>query len=184
MNIGEEKEVLYAMMKEITQERRKLTDIYFSLKQRVDKLNEIETIGLSELNTKDYVEAFNKNNLQTIRDNLERETKRIVENLEQHSSPVQESLIPKEVIAESKERDARITSGSLPLEKVGGIIARVLKENGVPMSVSNLYEVVNKRADGRIKINNFRNNILPRIIRTNKNIERATRGFYQYNSNK
>lgn len=180
MNISEEKTYLYSMMQEITQERRKLTDIYFSLKERVDELNSIESKGLSELNIEGYVDAFNKNNLQVVKNNLRRETERIIEDMEQRPQPAQESLAPKEDIAIAKDREPQAKVKEIPLEKVSGIIAHALKERGTPMSIADLYECVSEQTGGLVKKSNFRNNILPRTLKTNKNINRATRGYYQY----
>ena len=53
MNIAQEKQYVYDMMREITIERRQLTDIYFQLKKRLEELDELDkTKALNKLMTK------------------------------------------------------------------------------------------------------------------------------------
>lgn len=73
MNVGEEKVFLYGMMKDITEERRRLTDMYFSLKERVDELHKLEEKGLSEISTKGFIDLFNDRETQIRIANVNRE---------------------------------------------------------------------------------------------------------------
>jgi len=47
------------MMKDITEERRKLSDQYFSLKERLDDLIKLEQRGIEQLSTKGFFDLFN-----------------------------------------------------------------------------------------------------------------------------
>lgn len=73
MNIGEEKAFLYGMMKDITEERRRLTDMYFSLKERIDALHKLEEIGVGDLSTKGFIDLWNDRNVQIQMANINRE---------------------------------------------------------------------------------------------------------------
>lgn len=178
MNISEEKEHLYSMMREITEERRKLTEIYFSLKQRLDSLNGLEIRGLEDLSIKGYVDLFNSREKNQTITNIEREMSAIKNEAEKKEKE-EEYKIPKKEIEIEKDRYAK-KSAYLNLDKVIGLISHVLKNSDVPMSLKNLHHSVQEVSDVEIKINNFRNNILPRACQKNKNIQRVSRGFYQY----
>lgn len=78
MNIAEEKVFLYGMMKDITEERRRLTDQYFSLKERLDALIKLEEKGLGELSTKGFIDLFNDRETQLTITNLNREVEHAV----------------------------------------------------------------------------------------------------------
>lgn len=78
MNIADEKVFLYGMMKDITEERRKLTDQYFSLKERVDALNKLEEKGIGELSTKGFIDLFNDTETQQKIANMHREVQHAV----------------------------------------------------------------------------------------------------------
>jgi len=178
MNISEEKEHLYSMMREITEERRRLTEIYFSLKQRLDSLNTLEVRGLEDLSIKGYVDLFNNRDRKQVTTNLEREMNAVKEKAEKEEEKIDYKIPKKEIEIERDKRPKR--SAYLNLDKVMGTISYVLKNSDVPMSLKDLHSNVQKESDMEIKINNFRNNILPRAIQKNKNIQRATRGYYQY----
>ncbi len=78
MNIAEEKVFLYGMMKDITEERRKLTDQYFSLKERVDALIKLEEKGVGELSTKGFIDLFNDRDTQLTITNMNREVEHAI----------------------------------------------------------------------------------------------------------
>lgn len=185
MNTSEEKKFIYTMMQTITEERRELTKIYYELKSRLDKIDALERRGLEDLSIKGYVDLHNSNNVKAISDNLNREVNHIVKKLEQ--SPKPKEKISQKIIHEAKDAETSSrTQRGLPLERAAGIIAEVLREHGIPMSVKDLYDEVSKRIEqdgGYVKRANFRNNILPRARNLNKNIENVSRGFYQYRNN-
>jgi hypothetical protein len=184
MNIAEEKVYIYSMMRDITEERRDLTKIYFELKSRLDELNRLELRGLEDLSVKGYVDLNKSRNTETAIINIQREASHAINKVQQEANPEPEekTVIPKLEIEREKDEIAKKSrkSTGLPLEKVAGFIAHVLKEHGVPMSVKDLYEEVNERAENQITRNNFRNNMLPRAAKLNSKINNVSRGFYQY----
>lgn len=74
MNIAEEKNYCYSMMKDITDERRRLSEMYMSLKTRVDELNRLEEKGVEELSTKGFFDMFNDRETHIQITNINRET--------------------------------------------------------------------------------------------------------------
>lgn len=78
MNITEEKKFIYEMMSNITEERRSLTDQYFSLKERLDTLHKLEEKGLSELSTKGFIDLFNDRETQLTIQNMNREVEHAI----------------------------------------------------------------------------------------------------------
>jgi hypothetical protein len=79
MNIGEEKTFIYGMMKDITEERRKLSDQYFSLKLRLDDLIKLEEKGIEKLSTTGFIDLFNDRETHIQITNVNREVKHAVE---------------------------------------------------------------------------------------------------------
>lgn len=56
MNISEEKRYIYEQMADISAERRRLTDIYYSLRERLDELFKLEAQGLEESSVTGYMD--------------------------------------------------------------------------------------------------------------------------------
>lgn len=193
MNIDEEKTYIYSMMREITEERRRLTDIYYSLKNRLDSLHQLEQMGLEKLSIKGYIDLYNqysKNQNQIAIANIERETKHVINELSKNNlnNPEQEKeeqdlvkevIIPKSEIEIEKDKEPRKRS-HLNLDKVTDVIISVLKEAGVPMPMQALYEKVCEKLNRDINPHNFRANIMPRAMQKNNKIQRVMRGYYQY----
>ena len=73
MNVSEEKNYLYGMMKDITDERRRLSEMYMSLKTRLDQLNTLEEKGVTELSTKGFFDYFNNSDTTIQITNVQRE---------------------------------------------------------------------------------------------------------------
>lgn len=109
MNISEEKKYIYDMMRTVVDERRTLTDIYFSLKERLNDLDELERKGLSDLSIKGYVDLQNERNQQLMLENTQRELAHLKQKLENEAAKPKEeapaSPIPAFAIAEQKFRD-------------------------------------------------------------------------------
>lgn len=188
MNISEEKRFLYTMMTDTMAERRKLTEIYYDLKKRLDELNSFERMGLDEIPIKEYIEGLNRRNtsnaVENIRKVAEHSIQRVEKEAEEKINPPEVPLIPKAEIELEKEKISKNkpsrTTGTVSVDKAAGMIAHVLKEHGIPMTVANLYEAVNAMSDIPITRNNFRNNMLPRSMKVNRNIDNISRGYYQY----
>lgn len=99
MNIREEKKYVYSMMEEITNERRKLSEMYFEMKKRLDKLDELEMRGLDDLSTQGYFDLYMKRDKQIKTLNIRREINHL--NNPQPEPVTEESL---QIFDESKEK--------------------------------------------------------------------------------
>lgn len=165
MNIVQEKEVIYSLLKDIIREQSRLTD---TLNKRLEVLNEMEIVEKKslkevkeELPLNHYVDMFNRQN-------------EIVQNKRDY-------IIDKKEIEREKDKDGK-KSPYLNRDKVAGIIVNVLKEKGIPMSVKDIHSQVEDKLGREITMHNFRNNILPRACVKHRTISKAMRGYYQYKS--
>lgn len=179
MNISEEKEHIYSIMRELTLERRKITDMYFDLKKRLDELDALQRRGLEDLSLEGYVDLYNKDKKESSIANITREMNRIVKNIENEHEPKEKEIIPKLEIEKEKDKMPKIRS-SISIDKAAGVIASILKEKGAPMQIKDIHKSMEEKMDTEIKIANLRNNILPRASNINPKIQRAMRGYYQY----
>lgn len=97
---------------------------------------------------------------------------------------VEKSIIPKVEIEREKDRIGYKRASSLNLERVNGLIINILKDNGRPLHIKDIFSELNERLESNsekaIKMANLRNNILPRIVKNNNRVSRVTRGFYQF----
>lgn len=193
MNIDEEKEHVYTLMKEITVERRKLTEMYFSLKERLDDLSKLEQRGLTEMSLQGYVDLHNKmqkDYSESAIKNIERESQYSIRRIERDNREreaeekrKEEPKFKKEIQEEKNERRASVLKGkkNVSIERIASIVSSILRENGAPMSASDLHEELNNRIEQNITRKNFNSNIMYRINKMgNTRIERPTRGYYQY----
>lgn len=186
MNISEEKTYLYEMMRNVTEERRELTKIYYELKSRLDDLIMLETRGLEETPIKGIVDLHNARDVQRVASNLRRETENTIGRIEREAeikgTPLEKTVIPKVEIDIEKEKEAKKTrkNSGLTIDKAAGIIAHTLKEYGAPIKAKELYELVNAQLEVPITRSNFSNNVLPRSSKVNKRINNVSRGFWQY----
>lgn len=186
MNTAEEKVYLYEMMKNITEERRELTKIYYELKSRLDHLIMLETRGLENTAIKGVVDLHNQRDLNRMKTNIEREAvhaiRKIEEEIENKTVSLEENMVTEEKIEEEKEKDAKKNKRGrgLSVDKAAGVIAHVLKEQGTPIKTKDLFELVNAQLEVPIAKKNFSNNVLPRSAKINKRINNVSRGFWQY----
>lgn len=188
MKISEEKKYLYEMMTDITTERRKLTDMYFDIKKRLDELILLETKGLEDIPIESLVSLHNSRETDRMKKNIQKFANQAIQTVEKEHeeivNPTKPEIIPKKEIELSKERETNKLSGGsgrkLSSERVASLIAQALKENGVPMKVADLYDRVCELSELPISRNNFRNNILPRAMKINPKIDNVQRGYYQY----
>lgn len=178
MNISEEKRYVYQLMREITEERRKLTEIYFSLKERLDELNKLEEKGLDELSMQGYFDLYKQREKEIVIDNIKRETKHIISKIESNNESEKETA--QIDIERRKDNVSRKNGRYLNVDKVIGMIASVLKEANGMMRVKEIYNKVNEMSEVDIDVHNFRNNIMPRALYKNKNIQKVKRGYYCY----
>jgi hypothetical protein len=180
MNINQEKEHLYSMMKDITDERRRLTDIYWDLKKRLDFLNSLEERGIEELSLDGYIDLHNKINKEMAVENIKRESSYIIEEIK---NPKKEKNKVEKEVEIQKDNIAKKRKGRgnyINRDKVISTLSSILKEEGKPIKVKELYSKVNAVMDIDIKYSNFQNNIIPQAVEKNSKIERVTKGYYQY----
>lgn len=186
MNIGQEKEHLYSMMREITLERRRLTDLYFELKQRLNDLYKLEQKGLTDLDLKGYVDLHNKINRETMVKNIKRESENAIKKIEKEysSKPVKPEDEVSKLIEKEKKKygDNKKRKNYMSYERIKSLISSILIDGGRPMNVDEILEGVNSRVDNyQLSRKNLGSNILYKIMRDkDSNIERASYGFYQY----
>lgn len=116
MNINEEKSYCYQMMKDITEERRRLSEMYMSLKVRVDELNRLEEKGVAELSTKGFFDMFNDRETHIQITNVNREANAVI------NPPVEkvEKVVEKDIPVpryDKKEQDVLMTQKEKELER-------------------------------------------------------------------
>lgn len=87
LNINEEKAFVYSMMKEITEERRRLTDIYYDMKKRLDDLDRLEIKGVEELSLQGMIELHDARKTALAVANIQRESLRAIEKVQQDIKP-------------------------------------------------------------------------------------------------
>ena len=123
MNLQEEKLYIYKIMQQIIKERRilteqslviaeerkKLTEMYFSLKQRFESLEELEMRGLENLSVKSFVDMKNDQDKTLALENLQREMDQLKKKIENtntsHEEAAATSMIQPFEIAEAKFLD-------------------------------------------------------------------------------
>lgn len=186
MNINEEKAFVYSMMREITEERRRLTDIYYELKKRLDSLDILEHRGIDELSLKGIIDLHNSKNTALAIANIQRESEMAIKRVEQELTPKVEAIIPRVEIelekekVQAKAKSISKKSGTVSYDKVSSLVVTILKEAGRPLKTNDIFIEVNKRYDVEVSKKNFSNNIMYRIAKENKKVSRATFGYYQY----
>lgn len=214
MNIVREKEILYTMLENIARERNDLLQLQFDIMRKLDRLDNLEkeeTVqpqNVVQAPPIDF-EVEVKNNVEetievpeTIEETIEEVTeektvhdimreKPIHEIIEEHNRKLgiveeesEQSIIPKVEIEREKDRIGYKRASSLNLERVNGLIVNILKDNGRPLHIKDIFNELNNRLESNsekaIKMANLRNNVLPRIVKNNNRVSRVTRGFYQY----
>ena len=208
MNIREEKKYIYDMMRTVVDERRTLTDIYFSLKERLNDLDELERKGLSDLSIKGYVDLQNERNQTLMLENTQRELAHLKQKLEnEQAKPVEDappSPIPAFAIAEQKFRDNNKVvkntkkrnqdTKSAPKKKkrpkgsttrVHQMIFNELKERkDSSFNASEMYDILLRDQffrDLEFDMADFRSNMFFRVVTKNTDvIQRVGTGRYRY----
>ncbi|WP_314066263.1 hypothetical protein [uncultured Vagococcus sp.] len=72
----------------------------------------------------------------------------------------------------------------LPYSKIALQISHILKKHGLPLSNKQIYEKLVNDFQLSINYSNLSNNILPRMnLDSSINVEKVTRGFWQYKLN-
>ena len=181
MNIQEEKLFIYSMMKETTEERRKLTDIYYGLKERLDFLNNLEQRGIEDLSLKGYADLHNQTYKEAVINNIKRESEHQIQKIENHHiiEESEKSVIPKEEVAEAVHKENKKRRGIFSADKLQSTTITVLRDAGVPLKLEELLNRVSIVLDSKINKSTFQNNVITKLLEKNK-VDRPMRGFYQY----
>lgn len=152
MEVGEEKELIYGLMRKIIEERRELSKAYFDLK------NQLESLHKQESESSDTKNNTNKKSIE-ISESLK------FENKNQYGMPV---------ITKRKKKN-------YPFERIAGYVIEMLKEEGIPLSNKAIHVRLQNNYEIYIGYSNLTNNILRKMINLDKySIEKPTKGFYQY----
>lgn len=207
MNISDEKKYIYDMMRTVVEERRILTDIYFSLKERLNDLDELERKGLSDLSIKGYVDLQNERNQTQMLENTQRELAHLKQKLEteKNVSKPEISSISSFTISEQQYRDnnriikntkkksqeTKQTKTRRPkgtTKRVHEMIFKELKERkDRAFNASDMYDILLADQffrDLNFDMADFRSNMFFRVISRNPDvIKRVSTGTYQYVGN-
>lgn len=183
MNIQEEKRYIYEMMREITTERRVLSEMYMELKSRLSELDKLQERGFEELDVEGLLELSKNKSSDMMIDNLKREMSRIEE---VKGRPV---TIPKEQpkqvevtdIQESKDVEQRINKSDSRIDniKVMDFIASYIRRTKKKMNSSDMRELIKKELEIDVPKTTM-NNIVFRMTQRHKDIKRVKFGVYGY----
>jgi len=180
LNKLDEKLRIYSMMDKITEERSKLTDMYLGLLNRLEVLDESERQEVKEeikveddFLIQESIELVHDKTLDEIIDEHNQKYNEVLE------EPVVAHRVPKIEIERELDKLPK-RKHTMDLQRASMLVSSVLKEKGIPTSTNELFELVLEKSEVKINEKNFRNNILPRVVKGNNRVERAMRGFYQY----
>lgn len=152
MSIEKEKRMLYDLMREIIEERRMLTKLYFELKEHIKKMN-------TPINTEDC-----DRNDQII------EKEKTISTLKKEKE-IQEANYFR------KNRTAHYVS----FERITSGVVSILKNSPVPLSNKELISRLTSDLEIHLTYSNLTCNILPRMHKDDSiPVYRAYRGYWQY----
>lgn len=163
-------------MKDITEERRKLTEMYFDLKERLDSLTKLEEKGLDELDIKGYIDLRNSTNVERVQANLQRETNRIVGEMNLNSRP----SLPQQEQQELDKNSHGRKNMHVSHELVKSAVIEYLKNAGRPVKISDMVEPINKQLDSNLTSHNFCYAVMKRIEKDTDKLSRPMKGYIQY----
>ena len=202
MNISEEKRFVYEMMRTIMEERRILTDTYFSLKKRLDDLEELQKRGLDTLSLKGYLDMHNEQESLKILENTKRELTHVTEKLEkkkEHNNTAKPSVIPTHLIAEQKfidnnkhiknkpssaESKKRLAKRAERKNRIHEMILEEMKNNkNKPYNAAEMYDILLRRQefrDFKCELKEFRGNMFFRAVNSRPEIVKTGTGKYAH----
>ena len=106
LNIKEEKMYCYHMMIDIGKERRELTNMYLTLRERLEDLDKLERKGIDQLDMRGYVDMYNEAQSRVAIENIQRESNALINRIQKEAEPEQpKSTIPSHEVAEQRYRD-------------------------------------------------------------------------------
>ncbi|MGL9728661.1 hypothetical protein [Enterococcus sp. DIV0756] len=152
MAIEKEKKILYDLMREIIEERRILTKLYFDLKEQIRKIN-----------TPTINEEHDRNNPII-------EKKRSISTLKKE----------KEIQEANYFRKNR-TAHHVSFERIANSVVFILKNSPIPLSNKELISRLTSEFEIHLTSSNLTCNILPRMHKDDSiPVYRAYRGYWQY----
>mgnify|MGYP001948783479 CR=1 FL=1 len=168
MDIKKEKEYIYRLMSDITDERRKLTDMYFSLRERLNELSKLEERGLTKLSVEGCVELHNNMYHQESNSLPTEKEERVLKSTKEY---VKENINKKS----TKEKPS--------LEAIESVISSILMKNGKPMRAQDIYDKMLSETDYYMTKGNFTSNVLYRIVsKGDSKVKRYKHGYYIHES--
>jgi hypothetical protein len=159
MNINQEKENLYAIMLNIT--------------ERLNYLNKLEGTEVVQP-TKPEVKPVPAQPIKT-------ETITVMDKPSKKASKMDFTATSNKKKLEVVKPRRKRSRKQLNTQKVMATLTEVLKEAEDQMELKKLHQETQAKYGKRIGFTNFQNNLLPRAMKQDKAIVRATRGFYKYN---
>lgn len=185
MKVTEEKEYIFEMMRDISAERRKLTDIYYGLKERMDYLNSLEQQGIETLSLKGYADLHNETQKQIAVTNIKRETEHLIKEIEndniiEESRPVVEIKKQVELIRDKTARKRRGSYSKISKDKQKTTVINILKDAGAPLKLQDIFDKAKLILDTDLSYASFQNNIMKELVDNNPKVNKPMKGFYQY----
>lgn len=179
MKIQEEKQFIYEMMKNITEERRSLTDQYYGLKERLDYLCRLEEQGIEELDLKGYTELHKKSKEQSI-NNIKKQVDFISSKIEESNiiEEKEKSVIPEEVLERRKTKTIR--KARVNKEKVYSAIIESLKDAGKPIKLAELHQRIEEKMEQEVGYKNLQVKLIKEAMEKYPRITKPHTGYYQY----
>lgn len=202
MNVVDEKQHVYNIIRQLTEERRLISEERLTITQqigdwklRLDELQGMEQAGIEELRATGYVELRNRADKLREISNVAAETKKLLDDINtqaEHIStrgkieevPPVENKIPIKDQEEQKDRDTRAYAGKNrgtdELLTYRVLLTSILKAEGMPMKAEKLHERLQAVAEQPITHRRFINSVLYYIVEHNPKIQNVSRGYYQY----
>jgi hypothetical protein len=164
----------------IQEERRRLTDQYWSL---ISRLRELDTEDRTRGQFIDIESTFGM--MYEITKELSTALHRVqsqipMEPIISNTLPIEDNkVVDKETVLNQKEEDRIIkTQKHSDLKKISGIVAQFLKERGVPVKLSTIFAILEEQ--GYTWSKNAYSLTIKNMMEHDNKIVTATRGYYQY----
>lgn len=181
MNISEEKRYVYEMMKDITNERRLLSEMYMELKKRLSELNSLEERGFTDLDVEGFLDYSKNKSSDLLKNNMQRELTRIEEVRGRSVTHVEEKLVPVEAkdVQSLKDYDDRTNKKDQRVDniKVIDFIASYMRRTNKKMKSADMYKLVLKELEIDLKPATL-GNIIHRIKDRHPDVVRIKFGVY------
>jgi hypothetical protein len=166
----------------IREERRRLTDRYWGLMERLKQLDSEERVNGQFIDMDGVVKSFDRmtKDLSEALSLVHRHTPMDQLPEEPADEPIQDNQVAdKETVIKQREFDSTITKTNWKdLKKITPIVSQFLKERGVPVKLSTIFAVLEEQGFKWSKT--AYSLTMKTIMEYDKKISPATRGYYQY----